>query len=208
MSGVSIGVSTDDRTRTMARSLRRKRSARLGVLLAAVVGSITPFVAESAADLKPPASYRNWYHVNTMIVDKASPLFEALGGMHNVYVNSTGEAALKKGVPYPDGTMFLTDLHEFTFSDGSYVEGPRKLIAIMLKDKKKYAATGGWGSRRGQEVIQRNHWSRMPQNNASNVTSRKRTRITSTRSTSHDRRAYLGDGVSSVTACNPADPAK
>jgi hypothetical protein len=145
MSGVSIGVSTDDRTRTMARSLRRKRSARLGVLLAAVVGSITPFVAESAADLKPPASYRNWYHVNTMIVDKASPLFEALGGMHNVYVNSTGEAALKKGVPYPDGTMFLTDLHEFTFSDGSYVEGPRKLIAIMLKDKKKYAATGGWG---------------------------------------------------------------
>jgi hypothetical protein len=25
------------------------------------------------------------------------------------------------------------------------VEGPRKATAIMLKDKKKYAATGGWG---------------------------------------------------------------
>ena len=32
---------------------------------------------------------------NTMIVDKASPLFGDLGGMHNVYINSAGEAALE-----------------------------------------------------------------------------------------------------------------
>ena len=38
--------------------------------------------------------------------------------MHNVYVNSVGEAALKKGGPYPDKTMFATDLHDFTVSDG------------------------------------------------------------------------------------------
>ena len=30
-------------------------------------------------------------------------------------------------------------------SDGSYVEGARKVIALMVKDAKKYAATGGWG---------------------------------------------------------------
>ena len=42
-------------------------------------------------------------------------------------------------------TLLITDLHDSAISDGSYVEGPRKLIAIMLKDKKKYAATGGWG---------------------------------------------------------------
>jgi hypothetical protein len=41
--------------------------------------------------------------------------------------------------------VLLVDLHEFTISDGSYVEGPRKATAIMLKDKKKYASTGGWG---------------------------------------------------------------
>jgi hypothetical protein len=39
----------------------------------------------------------------------------------------------------------LVDLHEFTISEGSYVEGPRKATAIMLKDKKKYVSTGGWG---------------------------------------------------------------
>jgi hypothetical protein len=68
------------------------------------VGSITAIAAESAGDLKLPGSYRHWYHVNTMVIDKGSPLFEAMGGMHNVYINSIGESALKKGEPYPDKT--------------------------------------------------------------------------------------------------------
>ena len=68
--------------------------------------------AESADDLKLPASFRYWYHVNTMVIDKGSPLFEAMGGMHIVYINSTGETALKKSEPYPDKTVFVVDLHE------------------------------------------------------------------------------------------------
>jgi hypothetical protein len=101
--------------------------------------------AQSAGDLTPPRGYRNWFHVNTMIVDKASPLFDALGGMHNVHVNSVGEPALRKGGPYPDGTVFLTDLHDYAVVDGSYVEGALKGLAVMAKDSKKYASTGGWG---------------------------------------------------------------
>jgi Cytochrome P460 len=110
------------------------------VLLAAAT-----FPAEPADDLKPPSGYRQWFHVNTMIVDKASPLFKDLGGMHNVYLNAAGLDALKKDKPYPNKSMFLTDLHEFSVTDGSYVEGPRKALAVMVKDSKKYASTGGWG---------------------------------------------------------------
>jgi hypothetical protein len=112
-----------------------------GTLLLAVVS----FPAEPADTIKPPTGYRRWFHVNTMIIDKASPLFASLGGMQNVYVNSVGETALKKGGPYPNKTMFVTDLHDFTISDGSYVEGARKALAVMVKDSKKYASTGGWG---------------------------------------------------------------
>ena len=103
--------------------------------------------AQSADDLKPPVGYRNWFHVNTMIVDRTSPLVAQglAAGMHNAHVNSVGEAALRKGGPYPDGTMFLIDLHEFSVDAGSYVEGPLQGIALMEKDSKKYAATGGWG---------------------------------------------------------------
>jgi len=120
----------------------RVLSATLGLL------ALASFPAEPADDLKPPSGYRKWFHVNTMVVDKGSPLFADLGGMHNVYINSAGEAALKKGGPYPNKTMFVTDLHEITVSDGSYVEGARKALAVMLKDSKKYASTGGWGFQR------------------------------------------------------------
>ena len=117
----------------------RLLSATLGLL------AVAALPAECADDIKPPSGYRHWFHVNTMVVDKASPLFDGLGGMHNVYTNTTGEAALKKGGPYPNKSMFVTDLHDFTISDGSYVEGARKGIAVMVKDAKKYASTGGWG---------------------------------------------------------------
>jgi hypothetical protein len=101
--------------------------------------------AESSVDLKPPVGYRRLFHVNTMIVDKSSPLFEVLGGMHNAHANSVGESALRKGGPYPNGTVFLIDLHELSVVDGSYVEGALKGLAVMAKNSKKYASTGGWG---------------------------------------------------------------
>jgi hypothetical protein len=114
--------------------------AALGLLVAAT------FPAWPADDIQPPSEYRHWFHVNTMIIDKGSPLFKDLGGMHNVYINAAGEEALKKGTTYPDGAMFVTDLHDFTLSDGSYVEGDRKGLAVMVKDAVKYSSTGGWGA--------------------------------------------------------------
>jgi hypothetical protein len=126
---------------------RRRLFGATVMTVAAAFGMLTvvPVSAQSADDLKPPVGYRHWFHVNTMIVDKDSPLFAALGGMHNVHVNSKGESALKKGGPYPNGTVFLTDLHDFSVVDGTYAEGAFKGLAVMVKDSKKYAATGGWG---------------------------------------------------------------
>jgi hypothetical protein len=118
--------------------------ARLMTATLALV-AVTTIAAQSADDLKLPTGYRNWFHVNTMVVDKGSPLFADLGGMHNVYANPSAVAALKKGGPYPNGSQFVTDLHDFTITDGSYVEGARKGVATMVKDSKKYASTGGWG---------------------------------------------------------------
>ena len=79
--------------------------ARVFRLLTATVGvlAIVSVSADSADDLTPPVGYRHWFHVNTMIVDKASPLFKDLGGMHNVHVNSIGEPALRNGGPIPTG---------------------------------------------------------------------------------------------------------
>ena len=117
--------------------------AILASALAALLYAAGGTAAQSADDVKIPTGYRSWFHVNTLVIDKGSPLFDALGGMHNIYINTTGQEALKKSGPYPDGTIFLDDLHEVTASDGSYAEGARKAIVIMIKDGKQ-TSTGGW----------------------------------------------------------------
>ena len=114
-------------------------------LITTTLALVAVTTADSADNLGLPTGYRSWFHVNTMVVDKANPLFEGLGGMHNVYANARAAAALKKGGPYPDGSQFVTDLHDFTITEGSYVEGARKGVATMIKDSRRYASTGGWG---------------------------------------------------------------
>ena len=104
--------------------------------------------AQTAGDDVPfPTGLRDWFVVNSMIVTKDSPIFDQIGGMHIIYVNAKGLPTLKKGgpLPYPDGTVFADDVHEFSVKDGSYVEGKKKAVTVMVKDAKKSAATGGWG---------------------------------------------------------------
>lgn len=102
----------------------------------------------SAGDDVPfPNGFRDWFAVNSMIVTKDSPMFGQIGGMHIIYVNAQGLATLKTGgpFPYPDGSVFADDVHEFSVQDGSYVEGKKKAVTVMIKDAKKYTANGGWG---------------------------------------------------------------
>jgi hypothetical protein len=100
-----------------------------------------------AADIPFPSGFRDWFVVNSMIVTKDSPIFGQIGGLHIIYVNAKGLATLKKGgpLPYPDGTVLADDVHEFSVKNGSYVEGEKKAVTVMLKDAKKYATNGGWG---------------------------------------------------------------
>lgn len=114
-----------------------------GVLLA-----LSPVSAARPVDkLAIPTGFDHWFLVNSMIVTKDSPLFDAIGGLHHIYINSVGLARLKTGgsAPYPDGTIFADDVREFSLADGAFSQGGRKAIPVMLKDAKKYAATGGWG---------------------------------------------------------------
>ena len=91
-----------------------------------------------------------------MIVTKDSPISAQIGGLHIIYVNAKGLPVLKKGspFPYPDGTVFAGDMHDFWVKDGSSVEGAKKAVTTMVKDSKKYTADGD--SRCGPAAIHRN----------------------------------------------------
>lgn len=122
-------------------------TARLVVLLALVAGlAVATGAAGDTARIAYPEGYRSWTHVKSMVInDRAHPLFDAFGGIHHVYVNPRGAAAVRTGGPYPDGSVFVFDLLEAPAAGGAITEGARKFVAVMVKDSAAFADTGGWG---------------------------------------------------------------
>ena len=121
----------------------------VGILgLAGIFVSLGAVSAKPAGDDVPfPNGFRDWFVVNSMTATKDSPVFGHVDGLHIIYVNAKGLPTLKEGgpFPYPDGTVFADDVHEFSVKDGATVEGAKKVVTVMVKDAKKYASTGGWG---------------------------------------------------------------
>jgi len=92
-----------------------------------------------------PSNYRSFTHVKSMVITEGHPLFDAFGGIHHVYANDLALSAMKAGKAYPDGAILVFDLLEAQSGQGALTEGKRKVLALMVKDAKKFADTGGWG---------------------------------------------------------------
>lgn len=91
-----------------------------------------------------PQGFRNWYHVKSMVIQPGHPLENPFGGIHHVYANPKAVLGLKSG-NYPDGAVLVFDLFDYQEDNHALVEGKRKLIGVMERDVKRFAATGGWG---------------------------------------------------------------
>jgi hypothetical protein len=129
--------------------------------LAGIVGYIPHASGQSDGDASPiygvkiPAAYRDWkvIAVNQLLVPgKLDQLRAQLG-------NDIAYKAFKEGtLPFPDGAIIVA-LHwtRVPSEDNnkalagmfpgaqSFVVGSPVNMQIMVKDSKKYAATGGWG---------------------------------------------------------------
>ena len=123
--------------------------------VAGVVASIVPAARPADEQASPvfvtkiPSGYRDWRLISTA---------HEAGNLNSIGVllgNDVAIKAYREGkLPYPDGTMLAALHYKYTPSDEnnkifgqpqSYVAGPPTNIQIMVKDSKKYAATGGWG---------------------------------------------------------------
>jgi Cytochrome P460 len=101
----------------------------------------------SAADAPPvpyPKGYRDWHHVKSMIINPGHGLYDAFGGIHHLYANQKALTGYKTG-KWPDGAVIVFDLLDAKSADNTVTEGGRKVVGVMHRDAKKYAATGGWG---------------------------------------------------------------
>ena len=111
-------------------------------------------VAAPIYGVKLPAGYRDWklIAVNHLVIGKLDQLRAQFG-------NEIAIKAFKGGkVPFPDGTIIAAQHWTRVPSednnkvlDGafpgaqSFVVGSAVNVQFMVKDSKKYAATGGWG---------------------------------------------------------------
>lgn len=98
------------------------------------------------ADAKAPypEGYRDWHHVKSMVINPGHPLYGAFGGIHHLYANNKAVSGYKSG-KFPDGAVIVFDLLETKDEGNAVTESTRKIVGVMHKNSKKYAATGGWG---------------------------------------------------------------
>lgn len=118
---------------------------RRWVLAMVVLGVAASWaLAQKAKAVSYPEGYRNWYHVKTLVLQPGHPLADAFGGIHHVYANEKAKKGLSTG-KYQDGAVFVFDLLEAPVEGNALSEGTRKVLAVMEKDSKRFAETGGWG---------------------------------------------------------------
>jgi Cytochrome P460 len=143
---------------TMARSLRR-----VSVCLAIVVGvagiAVTTVAAKrngqaastsaGSSGIRLPAGYRDWTVVS--VAHEAG----SFNDIRAILGNDVAIKAYRKGqLPFPDGTIVARVAWSYVPSEEndkvfgkaqSFVAGAPTNVQLMVKDSKKYAATGGWG---------------------------------------------------------------
>ncbi len=101
-------------------------------------------LAADAGQVPYPEGYRDWTHVKSMVIREGHPLYASFGGLHHLYANKQALQGYKAG-KFPDGAVIVFDLLEAVDADNATNEGARKVLGVMVKDGKRFAATGGWG---------------------------------------------------------------
>jgi hypothetical protein len=124
-------------------------------IVAGVVVSAAPTSGPANEDAAPiygitiPPGYRDW---------KLISVAHEEGNLNDLRAQLGNDIAIKAyregKLPFPDGTIIVALHWNYVASQEnnkvfgrpqSFVAGPAKNIQFMVKDSKKYAATGGWG---------------------------------------------------------------
>ena len=130
-------------------ALPMRRVSGQGGAMAPAAGAAGAGVTVAPHVTEMPKGYREW---------KLISIAHEEGNLHSIGAllgNDTAYRAMRAGtLPYPEGSMLaalhykdvLSDENDKIFGqEQSHVAGTPTNIQFMVKDAKKYAATGGWG---------------------------------------------------------------
>ena len=115
-----------------------------------LMGLLTSGLASQSGGPAPvpyPDGFRSWAHVKSALVSERHPDFARSGGFRHIYANPAALTGYRTGT-FPEGSTIVVDWVEAQDANGSFAEGARLRIDVMVKDKTRYAATKGWGFER------------------------------------------------------------
>ncbi len=135
--------------------MRSRIAAATGVVAAASLLFAliqTPSLRAEDGSVSYPEGYRSWTFLHGSLVPAGFPGFAkspcvkpCTNGIFYFYANDLAMKALRSGA-YADGAIIAEEMLEFAVNDkGNGGEGRRVLTAVMVKDSRRYAETGGWG---------------------------------------------------------------
>ncbi len=112
----------------------------------------TPSVRAEESGVPYPEGYRSWNFLHGSLVPASAAGFAkspcakpCTNGMFYFYANDLAMKGLHTG-NYPDGAIIAEELLEFAIGEkGSGAEARRVMTAVMVRDRKRYAGTDGWG---------------------------------------------------------------
>ena len=118
-----------------------------GVVLALLSATSSPGLRGDEppqAQVPFPAGFREWVHVKSGVIGPEFSMYATEGGIHHIYANKTALAGFRSGT-FEDGSILVYDLLSLSEKGGVGTEGSRRRIDVMVRDSKRYPATGGWG---------------------------------------------------------------
>lgn len=110
-----------------------------------VFSAITGSRAFDGPDPVPfPAGFREWSLVKTGVVLEGHPSYATNGGIRHIYGNPRALAGYRSGA-FDDGAIIVAEFVEGREENKTVSEGARRRVDVMVRDRTRYAATGGWG---------------------------------------------------------------
>jgi hypothetical protein len=92
----------------------------------------------SAAGAALPKGYSGWQKSDRKVVNDKSSLFY---GIHYIYADKKAMQGYQAGNKFAEGSRIVVEF--FNIKDNPAVDGPKNMVVLMQKDKKR-AETGGW----------------------------------------------------------------
>lgn len=125
------------------------------LLLLAVCWSLSFFALADASEgsVPFPEGYRKWTFLHATVFGPKNGILSkppcekpCTGGVMYFYANGKAMEGFRTGT-FADGAIIADELLETHASEdgNSAKEGPRRGVGVMVKDRQRYATTGGWG---------------------------------------------------------------